>query len=69
MADNRTMRERGFTASDMTDHEFSAWLRRQDCTYRQHLIGTIWTRRRDDSTAAIVIYDNEKCTRAIWIKE
>ena len=68
MADNRTMIQRGFTLSNMTDHELAAFIRRHDATYRQHLIGTVWENRAGN-TIAVVTYDNARSIRKIWIKE
>jgi len=68
MSDNRTMSERGFIElPEMSDHEFAQFVRKYDLTYRQHLIGSVWTDKNDNSFA-VVTYDNEKCTRKIFIK-
>lgn len=61
------MGKRGFRLSDMTDHEFGAFIRKHDLTHRQHLIGTVYT-DRDDNSVAVVKYDNTACTRQIWVK-
>lgn len=68
MSDNRTMGERRFTElPDMSDYEFAQFCRKHDLTYRQHLIGSVWMDRGQNSFA-VVTYDNEKCTRKIFIK-
>jgi len=67
MTDKRNMPERGFEPSDMTDHEFASFVRKHDLTHRQHLIGTVWTDKADIARA-VVTYDNEACTRKIWVK-
>ena len=66
--DNHTMPERGFVKSEMTDHEFAAFIRKNNSIHRSHLIGTVYTVANDE-TLAVVTYDNETCTRTIWIKE
>lgn len=64
--DNRSMVQRGFVLSDMTDHEFAAYIRSRNATHMQYLIGTVWSNK--DETVAVVVYDNTTCTRSIWIK-
>ncbi len=68
MSDNRTMTQRGFILSSMTDHEFAQFIRREDITYRQMLIGNVYSDGKGDSVA-VVIFDNAAMTRDIWIKE
>jgi len=60
------MPQRGFVQSNMTDHEFAAFVRKHDATYRQHLIGTVWEAK--GRAVAVVTYDNAACTRNIWVK-
>ena len=61
------MPERGFIESDMTDHEFAAFIRQNNSCHRVHAIGTVYV-KQDDSTLAVVTFDNEACTRKIWLK-
>lgn len=68
MTDNRTMNERGFHETPMSDHAFAEFVKRHDLTYRQHLIGAVWMDSKQNSFA-VVIYDNEHCTRKIFLKE
>lgn len=68
MSDNRTMPQRGFKLSSMTDHEFAQFIRQHDLTYKQMLIGNVYSKKSGDSVA-VVIFDNAAMTRAIWIKE
>lgn len=67
MSDNRTMAQRGFVETPMTDHEFADFVKMHDLTYRQHLIGAVWMDRGQNSFA-VVIYDNENCTRKVFLK-
>jgi len=50
--------------SDMTDHEFSAWMREQKYTHTEALAPghTIY---RDNTPLATIIY--QKCTRNIYL--
>jgi len=67
--DNRTMAQRGFVElPDMSDYDFAQFAKKHDLTYRQHLIGAVWMDKRDNSFA-VITYDNEKCTRRIFIKQ
>ena len=68
MSDNRTMPQWGFKLSSMTDHEFAQFIRQHDLTYKQMLIGNVYSNKSGDSFA-VVIFDNAAMTRAIWIKE
>ena len=68
MSDNRTMPQRGFKLSSMTDHEFAQFIRQHDLTYKQMLIGNVYSNKSGVSFA-VVIFDNAAMTRAIWIKE
>ena len=68
MSDNRTMPQRGFKLSSMTDHEFAQFIRQHELTDKQMLIGNVYSNKSGDSFA-VVIFDNAAMTHAIWIKE
>ncbi len=63
-----SMPQRGFKLSSMTDHEFAQFIRQYDLTYKQMLIGNVYSNKSGDSFA-VIIFDNAAMTRAIWIKE
>jgi len=52
--------------SDMTDHEFSAWMREQKYTHTEALaLAPGHTIYRDNTPLATIIY--QKCTRNIYL--
>ena len=65
--DSRTMKQREFYLSKMTDHEFAQFIKKQELTYSAHLIGNVYSDKSGNSVA-VAVFDNSKMTRDIWVK-
>lgn len=61
------MLNHNFTLSDMTDHEFAAYLRARNGRFDQHIMNaTVYV--NDDEVVAVVFFDNAAMTRTIYVK-
>jgi len=60
----------GFTLVEWGDHQFAAWLRKQDPNWTYHKTGeesTNFTNSRGE-VLAVVFYNNRECTHRIYAK-
>ena len=65
--DSRTMEQREFYLSEMTDHEFAQFIKKHELAYSAHLIGNVYSDKSGNSIA-VVVFDNSEMTRNIWVK-
>lgn len=60
-----------FRLVEMTDHNFAAWLRKQDPEWTYQSFnkppGTYY--RAHGKTVAVVFYNNQACTRRIYVRK
>lgn len=54
---------------EWNDHEFAAWLRKQDPNWDWYPLGDSNVFTANGRNVAVAIYDNAQCTRKIFIQK
>lgn len=67
--ENKTLQQRGFKLTTMTQREFNDFVRKHDATRKRHLIGLIYTSGTTGEEVAVVTFDNGAIRPRIWVKE
>lgn len=57
----------GYVQTEMTDHEFSEWLKTRNWAHTYKVSNSNFFVNRANQTIAVTFYNNEKCTRDIWL--
>ena len=67
--ENKTLQQRGFKLTTMTQCEFNDFVRKHDATHANYLIGTVYRSSTTGKNVAVVTFDNGAVRPRIWIKD